>query len=99
MRPNINNALLCKFGGLEKILIAYGKMLKGVILIKDAFAGSIRYRVGSNNRVLFWHDTWAGNRPLVVQFLDLSRCARDTNAKVGDISFGQILWAPSLDEI
>lgn len=66
------------FGGLEKMLITYEKMLfwksmvrskgwdvegpsyrfsnvwKGAVSIKDIGPGSIRYRVGSINKVPFW---------------------------------------------
>lgn len=57
---------------------------KGITSVKDAFANSIRYRVGSGLKILFWHDKWVGDRPLVDWFPDLFKCARDPEAKVGD---------------
>lgn len=75
----------------------FSNLWKGVVSIKNAFAGSIKYWVGSSNKVLFWHDTWVGDRPLAVQFPNLYRCARDTKAKVSDYmerGSGQILSGP-----
>lgn len=31
---------------------------------KEAFLNSIKYRVGSNSKILLWQDTWAGDWPL-----------------------------------
>lgn len=42
-----------------------------------AFLDSIRFRVGSGDRILFWKDKWWGDSPLVYQFLELFRCVHD----------------------
>lgn len=38
---------------------------RGILTVKEAFAKSIRYHVGSGEKIFFWLDTWIGDRPLV----------------------------------
>lgn len=38
---------------------------RGILTVKEAFAKSIRYHVGSGEKIFFWLDTWTGDRPLV----------------------------------
>lgn len=44
----------------------------------------MRYQAGLGDKILFWHDVWAGDTTLAVQYPNLYSCARDQMAKVGD---------------
>ena len=70
---------------------------KGICSTKDSFAQSIRYQVGNGENVSFWHDVWVGNNPLVIQFPDLYKCAKNRKARVRDYldtNGSKQLWGP-----
>lgn len=39
--------------------------------MKEVFDSKVRYRTGLNEQIHFWIDTWAGDKPLALQFPDL----------------------------
>ena len=60
---------------------------------------NIKYQIGSGERILFWKDRWARDRPLGAQFPDLLKCANDREAKVKSSMArigGQVVWCPTL---
>jgi hypothetical protein len=42
----------------------------------DAFAAHVRYEVGDGSLILFWHDVWCGDLPLIFQNCILLRVVR-----------------------
>lgn len=37
---------------------------RGILSVMDAFDLNIRFRVGSGEKILFWLNTWVGDKPL-----------------------------------
>lgn len=98
-----NRIITAKYGVKRDGCDIYGPpnqcscLWKGITSIKTTFSDSIKYRVGSGNKILFRLDTLVGERSLADQFPDLYRCARDPQAKVGDYmerSSNQVFWGP-----
>jgi hypothetical protein len=53
------------------------------------FSHHISYKVGDGSRISFWHDIWCGALPLRQLFPTLFLLARDTEAKLVDVSVFQ----------
>ena len=77
-------------GGLslfvEALYLSYrfSGLWKGIVSIYEEFCSHISFQIGSGDHVFFWLDTWVGDRPLAMQFPDLFRCVRDSQATVKD---------------
>lgn len=37
---------------------------RGILSVMDVFDLNIRFRVGSGEKILFWLNTWVGDKPL-----------------------------------
>lgn len=86
-------------GGWDVHSLSYQQsaLWRGVISVKDSFAPHIRFKIGSGDKILFWHDVWVGDRSLADQFPRLYRCAREGRVKVSDYlakTSYAITWAP-----
>lgn len=76
---------------------------KGILSVKDLFMENVRYIILAQcERVFFWLDSWIGDCPLALQFLDLFKCARHKDANVHNYlerGANRVIWGQSLEEI
>eukprot|EP00268_Persea_americana_P035191 TRINITY_DN34761_c0_g1_i2.p1 TRINITY_DN34761_c0_g1~~TRINITY_DN34761_c0_g1_i2.p1 ORF type:complete len:118 (+),score=19.04 TRINITY_DN34761_c0_g1_i2:39-356(+) len=73
-------------------------MWRGITSVKDKFIQNIKYQVSLSEKILFWKDTWIGERPLAKQFPELFNCALVKEANVKSyIEKGinkEVIWSP-----
>ena len=43
------------------------------------------FTVGEGNRIYFWHDRWAGDLPLKLQFPNLFECSMEKDVFISDV--------------
>lgn len=57
------------------------------------------FEVGDGKRIKFWMDSWCGERPLMVEFLEIFAMAGDPGSVVADnlaIQGENVVWQPRL---
>lgn len=48
----------------------------GILSARESFSEAIGYSVGTKEKILFWLESWVGERPLAVEFPLLFLCYR-----------------------
>lgn len=73
------------------------EVMEGSSVCEGCFRSYINYTVGSGEKILFWLDTWLGDRPLAAWYPNLFSCDRDWKVKVSSymVKNGDIVhWGP-----
>lgn len=88
-------------GGIFQILLTSTPGCGKEVSVKNPFLEAIRFRVELGDNIFFWHNSWTSDRLLVVQILDLYKCARYCKAMVSnylDHDATQICWSSMFKE-
>lgn len=64
--------------------LARSSFWKGIMSVKDNDMANINFRMGSGQKIYFWHSVWVGNTPLAMQFSNLFSCAKNREAKASE---------------
>lgn len=73
------------------------RLWRDLLSFRASFDSMVHYRIGTEDRIRFWLDTWVEEASLASQFPNLFRCTRDVSAMVRDRfskNGEQVVWNP-----